>query len=103
MRSPAHYIAREALKQGTMLRKHSQGRNYSLMLRWTAGHVGIPGNELADKEAKRAAAGLSSAKSILPKLLRHPLTTNPSAVHRKRNTEVKLRWKNKWRSSKRGK
>jgi hypothetical protein len=103
MRSPVHYIAREALKQSTMLHKHTRGKKYSLMLRWTAGHVGIPGNELADGEAKRAAAGLSSHKSTLPKLLRRPLTINPSAVHRKQNTEIKQRWKNKWRNSKRGK
>jgi ribonuclease HI len=103
MRSPAHYIAREVLKQSIMLYKHTRGKKYSLMLRWTAGHVGIPGNELADREAKQAAVGLSSHKSILPKLLRRPLTINPSAVHRKRNTEIKQRWKYKWRNSKRGK
>jgi len=103
LRGPAHHIAREVLKQSILLRKSTRGKSYGLTLRWTAGHVGIPGNELADKEAKRAAAGLSSDKSILPKLLRRPLILNPSAVHRKRNTEVKQRWKNKWRSSKRGK
>jgi ribonuclease HI len=103
MRSPAHYIAREVLKLSTMLCKHTRGKKYSLMLQWTAGHVGILGNELADREAKQAAVGLSSHKSTLPKLLRCPLTINPSAVHRKWNTEIKQHWKNNWRNSKRGK
>jgi hypothetical protein len=86
-----------------MLQKNSRGKEYSLTLRWTAGHTGIPGNELADTEAKRVASGLSSDKSILPKFLRCALTLNPSALQRKKNAEIKQRWKTKWRNSTRGK
>ena len=70
MRKPAHNTAREALHLGNMLKKHTRGKNFSLTLHWMAGHVGIPGNKLADKEAKRAAQGLSSTKNILPTYLK---------------------------------
>jgi hypothetical protein len=88
-----------------MLQKNSRGKQhkqFKLTLRWTAGHVGIPGNELADKEAKKAATGLSSDKSILPTFLKRKLTINPTAVQRKRATEIKQRWRSDWKSSKRG-
>ena len=103
LRNPAHNIAREILWQGNMLQKNTHGKNFSLTLRWTAGHVGIPGNELADMEAKRAAGGLSSEQKSLPRFLRRELTLNPSALYRKRNAELKQKWKNRWRNSKRGK
>jgi len=101
LKNPAHNIAREILWQGNMLRKNSRGKKFNLTLRWTAGHVGIPGNELADAEAKRAAGSLSSDKSILPKFLRCSLTLNPTALQRRRNAEIKQRWKIKWKNSKR--
>ena len=95
LRNPAHNIAREILRQGNMLQKNTHGKNFSLTLRWTAGHVGIPGNELADMEAKRAAGGLSSEQKSLPRFLRCKLTLNPSALYRKRNAELKQKWKNR--------
>jgi ribonuclease HI len=102
MKNPAHNAAREILRLGTMLQKNTRGKQYSLTLRWTAGHVGIQGNELADKEAKRAAEGLSSDKSILPTFAKRKLTINPSAVLRKRNTEIQKRWVTDWKNSTRG-
>ena len=36
------------------------------MLQWTAGDIGILGNELVDKEAKKAAGGLSLDKNSSP-------------------------------------
>ena len=102
MRKPAHHVAREALRLSNMLKKQTRGKNFSLKLRWTAGHTGIPGNELADKEAKRAAQGLSSNKNDLPKYLRRTLTINPSAVQQKFDTVTKQEWKDTWRNSERG-
>lgn len=103
MRKPAHNAAREALRQGTMLQKRARGKNYSLILRWTTGHAGIPGNEIADIEAKKAAEGRSSDKKALPKYLKHALTINPSAIQKSSNKAIKQRWINDWRESKRGK
>ncbi|KAG2072901.1 hypothetical protein BDR04DRAFT_975829, partial [Suillus decipiens] len=40
-----------------------------LVIRWTLGHKGIVGNEVADIHAKRAARGESSPASKLPKSL----------------------------------
>jgi ribonuclease HI len=103
LRKPAHNAAREILRQGIMLQKQTRGKKYALTLRWTAGHVGIPGNEIADKEARKAAEGLSSDKPLLPVYLKRPLTINPSAASKSRNTKINQNWKRVWRDSKRGK
>jgi ribonuclease HI len=102
MRSPAHSLAREALRQGNMIQKSRNKKKYSLTLQWTAGHKGILGNELADMEAKCAAEGLTSDATLLPPHLKRMLATNASAVKQKYNHELKQRWINEWRSSKRG-
>lgn len=103
LRNPAHHAAREALRLGNMLQKRTKGKQYALTLRWTAGHVGIPGNELADVEAKRAARGHTSDKSSLPPLLRRTLTINPSAILSKSTAELKRKWNASWKHSHRSK
>ena len=102
MKKPAHSVAREALCLGNMLKKCTRGKGYSLMLRWTAGHKGIPGNELADKEAKRATEGLSSDKNFLPTFLKRKLTINPSAMQQNFDAGLKQKWKIEWQNSERG-
>lgn len=102
MRKPAHNAAREALRLGNILQKNTRSKDYLLTLRWTAGHAGIPGNEMADKEAKKAVEGTHSDKRLLPVYLRKKLTINPSAIQQRLYTETKQAWTNKWRTTKKG-
>ena len=102
LKSPAHNITREILCQATFLQKCKGCKNHPLVLQWTVGHVGILGNERADKEAKRAMEGKTSDKSLLPNFLRCMLTINPLAIKQKHNKEINTHWENAWRSSVRG-
>lgn len=102
MRKPAHYAAQEVIHLANMLQKKLHSKNYSLMLRWTAGHAGIPDNEMADGEAKRMAEGQHSKKKTLPIILRCKLATNPSAVQQCLKADTKWSWSKKWKNSDRG-
>jgi len=66
------------------------------------GHEGIEGNEKADKEAKKAAKGLTTDKLSLPPYLCCPLLTNPSAVSQQHLAALKKEWTNTWYNSSRG-
>ena len=104
-RSPGHHIAREALQLAHKIQKKNKKKKkskYALTLRWTAGHEGIEGNETVDQEAKKAAEGLTSDKSLLPPFLKKPLLINPSAVKRAHNDTLKNEWIDTWRQSERG-
>ena len=103
LRKPGHHLVREILQMANRIQKRRSKCKYLLMLRWTAGHIGIPGNEKADNEAKKAAAGLSTTTEHLPPYLRKPLPTNPSAVLRKINDDLKKDWKREWIKTERGK
>jgi hypothetical protein len=74
-----------------------------LTIRWTAGHEGIEGNELVDREAKKATEGHSSDKKQLPAYLRKPIPINPVAAKRAYHNELKREWTEGWRKSQRGK
>ncbi|KAG2078789.1 hypothetical protein BDR04DRAFT_1085686 [Suillus decipiens] len=55
----------------TLLPSEDDGK---LIIRWTAGHVGIPRNEQADEQAKMAAGGDTLAPQSLPNSLPSPPT-----------------------------
>jgi ribonuclease HI len=101
-KGPGHHIAKEIDTLAHKISKRRQKATYSLTVRWTAGHEGITGNELADQEAKKAAEGLTSEKRLLPVFLRKPLTINPAAVKRADHEIRKNLWATKWKASERG-
>jgi ribonuclease HI len=90
---PGHYF-----RTAERIRK-KRGKKYSLMIRWTAGHSSIPGNEEADEEAKKAVEGKSTDAAKLPKLLRKRLEISKSATIASVATERKKRWRREWIAS----
>ena len=101
-RNPGHHLAREALRAATHLKKKSKKSEHKLTIRWTAGHEGLEGNELADREAKEAAKGKASDTKQLPPYLRKPLLINPAALKAAHNAKLKKEWQEDWKKSERG-
>ena len=67
---------------------------------WTPGHKRIKGNEIADREAKRAAKGQSSKDKLLPAFLRRkPLPVSISATRQFLKKKIKAQWQTEWSSS----
>jgi hypothetical protein len=99
MTKPGQHIA-AALYQiiRRLLPSDSNGR-CELTFRWSAGHVGIAGNEKADVEAKKAATGESSDKKNLPSFLRKPIKHSISAIRQEHNEKLKRLWTTSWTSS----
>jgi ribonuclease HI len=48
LRNPGHHLAHEALRIAEHIKKKRKRSKASLTIRWTAGHEGLEGNELAD-------------------------------------------------------
>jgi len=107
LRSPGHHLAREVERMAAKIekeRKKNKAHTRSLTtIRWTAGHEGLLGNELADREAKEAAKGQTSETKYLPRYLRKPLLTNPAAIRMAHAEALKEKWKTEWRNASRGK
>ncbi|KAI0250350.1 hypothetical protein BJV78DRAFT_1128125, partial [Lactifluus subvellereus] len=57
---PGQYLAVDFPHTAAQIEKKRGTSKYSLTLRWTAGRVGLQGNEEADKEEKKAAGGCTS-------------------------------------------
>ena len=72
------------------------------MIHWTAGHIGIEGNEKADTEAKRASEGYTTDTKSIPPYLRKALLINPAAIRRTKYEKLKKEWASKWKQSERG-
>jgi len=105
LRNPGHHLAREALYIANSIRKAKAKGSKSkdtLTIQWTAGHEGIEGNELADKEAKEAAKGHMTDTKQLPKYLQKPILINPSTVKKVYKESLPKEWQEEWRTSKRG-
>jgi hypothetical protein len=63
--------------------------NWSIELTWVKAHVGIVGNELADRLAKAATSG-SEAKIVFNRL---PMSTLISKIEE----ETKPKWQKEWK------
>ena len=103
LRNPGHHLTREALCIASKISKERKkgGKNkHALTIRWMAGHKGIEGNELADREAKEVAKGRTSDMKLLPCYLRKPILTNSSTVKKAHNESLAKEWREEWRNSK---
>ncbi|KAI6118267.1 hypothetical protein F5141DRAFT_969844, partial [Pisolithus sp. B1] len=71
-------------------------------LQWLPGHTNIPGNELADQEAKKAAEGPQSSsplKRLPPYLRRNGLLGSISAAIQAQRDLSRKRWSAAWAKS----
>ena len=98
---PGQHLAAEFLEIASKTALSRSGSAYSLLVRWTAGHVGIKGNERADREAKKAASGESTEKRALPKCIRKTIKKSTSAIKQEFNKGLNDIWKKDWNSSER--
>jgi ribonuclease HI len=99
MNKSGQHLAANLLKIAKQLQKQKGNSNYKLTICWSAGHVGIEGNEEADKLAKTAADGESSDKKDLPPCLHKKLGYSLSAARQAHNDKLKLRWAERWAKS----
>jgi hypothetical protein len=81
------------------LRSAIEGTGCRLTIRWISAHSKVKGNEEADRVAKNAAEGRSSARVNLPQILRSPLPTSASALKQDFMQELKSRWAAMWETS----
>jgi ribonuclease HI len=77
---PSHYIF--DIFHDRLRMAHKQHPNLALTVRWTPGHDGIRGNEIADAHAKKAAEGDVSPPAQLPRPLRQQLPYSKTAMKR---------------------
>ena len=103
MNKSGQHLAVNLLQIAKQLLDRRDNRKFRLTYRWSAGHVGIQGNEEADKAAKEAAEGGSLDRKDLPPCLRKQIGHSLSAVQQARNEKLKSRWTASWAKSPRSK
>ena len=81
------------------LRSAIEGTGCRLTIRWISAHSKVKGNEEADRVAKNAAEGRSSARVDLPQILRSPLPMSASALKQDYMQELKSTWADMWETS----
>jgi ribonuclease HI len=99
MTKSGQHLAANLLQMTKQLLEQRGGSRFKLTFRWTAGHIGIEGNEDADKEAKLAADGESLDSKQLPQCLHKKIRFSRSAIRQALNDKLKLRWNSSWAKS----
>ena len=99
MNKSGQHLAANLLQIAKQLVDRRGNKRFKLTFRWSAGHLGIAGNEDADKQAKAAADGESSEKADLPPCLRKKLGYSLSAIRQARNEKLKIEWAVAWTKS----
>ncbi|EFZ04324.1 Ribonuclease H domain protein [Metarhizium robertsii ARSEF 23] len=94
------YILAEAIQALDELRGHG----WDMQFRWIPAHVGVPGNEAADKAAKEAAGHNANSRQTAepppePEHLRALMAPAKSAIRK----TMKAEWKASWETAKHGK
>lgn len=98
-KGPAQHLVEEINRAVEEIKLQGENRT-KFTLRWISGHDGSEGNEIADEEARKAAAGESSGNDWLPEYLtarRLPLSV--SALRQKFNADISEQWKKEWAKS----
>jgi ribonuclease HI len=97
---PAQHIISEAHDMANRMVASTRRRRINLNIAWISGHDDVEGNEEADKEAKKAAAGEGNQMSQLPAYLSQ--TTLPRSITAMRQafgSELHQMWRNRWITS----
>jgi hypothetical protein len=76
-----------------------RGVGCRLAVKWISGHSKVKENEEADKLAKDAAVGISSARADLPHILRRSLLMSASALKQGFMRDLKAKWAEMWEES----
>jgi ribonuclease HI len=98
LRNLGHHLAREALRTAAQMNKKcKKSDEHKLTIRWTAGHKGLEGNEIADREAKEAAKGMILDTKQLPTYLRKHLLINLAGLKVAHNAKLKNEWQEAWK------
>ena len=98
MTKSRQHLAADLHQIASKLHKHRGNNRFRLTFRWTARHVGINGNEEADKLAKDTADGRSLAKEALSVCLCNKIGYSLTAVQQAHNEKLKHRWAASWTS-----